>query len=402
MTTTPDTAASTPPPTADWVDPLAMQRDPYDTYDRLRDLAPVVHVPALNRYLVTTSDACRAIESDQETYSARAGGAAATMVRALGGTPMLRRDDPDHATERGPVNPPLRPKRVREAWAPLFERNAETCLAALLEKGPDEADLDHDFAAPLAAYNLVDMLGLPMADPQDVRRWSHTFIEGIGNIQDDPDIWVRCDAAQREVDAVLDDLLPRLRAKPDGSITSALANAGLTDDQVRANVKLTISGGLNEPQHMTTTIVRALGDHPEQRELALSDPARWPAVFDEALRWCSPVGMYPRETTRPAVLEGFRLPAGAALGVVVAAANRDPSAFPRPADFDITRPRQPHLGFGSGVHRCAGHWAARIAVGEIAVPLLHQRIPTLRTDALRAGNWSGWVFRGLTDLPVTW
>jgi cytochrome P450 len=86
----------------------------------------------------------------------------------------------------------------------------------------------------------------------------------------------------------------------------------------------------------------------------------------------------------------------------VGAANRDPAAFERPHTFDISRPKRPHLGFGSGVHLCAGHWAARISVGEIAVPLLYDRLPGLRTDARRSESWNGWVFRGLTTLPATW
>ena len=394
--------APIPAATADWVDPATMLRDPYNTYDRLRDLGPVVRVPVMNRYLATGFEACRLIEADQETFSAGVTGSGATMARALGAPPMLRKDDPDHATERQPINPAMRPKRIREAWVPLFERNARTYLAALIERGPDEADLNHDYAAPLAAQNLIDMLGLHGASATDMTRWSHAFIAGIGNLQDDADIWARCDAAQAEVDGLLDELVPHYHQHPDASLTSALANADLSDDAVRANVKLTISGGMNEPQHVITNIVWALSRHPDQRDRVLTDPSLWPAVFDETVRWLSPIGMYPRETTRATVLDGVELPAGAILGVVVGAANRDPAAFERPAEFDIARPKRPHLGFGSGVHLCAGHWAARISIGEIAVPLLYDRLPDLRTDPGRSEEWFGWVFRGLTSLPATW
>lgn len=398
----PSTTAAAPAPVADWVDVAAMQHDPYETYDRLRETGPIVRVPAMNRYLATTFEGCRAIEADQVTFSASVGGAGATMARALGATPMLRKDDPGHAAERRPVNPCLRPKRIRESWVPLFERNAQTYLDELVAKGPGAADLNHDYAAPLAAQNLVDMLGLRGVGAEDMRRWSHAFIAGIGNLQDDAEIWARCDAAQAEVDAHLDELLPRLRSAPDTSLTSALAASGLSDEAVRANVKLTISGGMNEPQHMVTNVVWALSRHPQQRGRVLADPALWPSVFDEAVRWLSPIGMYPRQTTMDTVLEGVELPAGAILGVVVGAANRDPAAFDHPEAFDIARPRQPHLGFGSGVHLCAGHWAARISIGEIGIPLLYDRLPDLRTDERRSEGWSGWVFRGLTHLPVTW
>jgi cytochrome P450 len=401
-TTSPAPATPVPAATADWVDPAAMLRDPHGTYDRLRELGPVVRVPAMNRYLATTFRACRAVEADQETYSAAVTGSGATMARALGAPPMLRKDDPDHATERRPINPTMRPKQIRETWMPLFERNARTYLAALVARGPDEADLNRDYAAPLAAHNLVDMLGLHGAAPADMTRWSHAFIAGIGNLPDDADVWARCDAAQQEVDTLLDELIPYYREHPDGSMTSALANADLADGAVRANVKLTISGGMNEPQHMVTNVVWALSRHPDQRDRVLADRSLWPAVFDETLRWLSPIGMYPRETTGATVLEGVELPARATLGVVVGAANRDPAAFERPEAFDIARAKQPHLGFGSGVHVCVGHWAARISIGEIAVPRLYDRLPTLRTDDRRPEDWHGWVFRGLTTLPVTW
>lgn len=388
--------------TADWVEPTVMLRDPYDTYARLRETGPVVWVPALQRYIVTGFEACKSIEADQDTYSASVQGSGATMARALGATPMLRKDDPDHATERKPINPVMRPRNIRAAWVPRFERNATHYLDRLRDRGPDEAELNRDYAAPLAAHNLIDMLGLLEATPDEMHRWSHAFIAGIGNLHDDPDIWARCDTAQHEVDAHLDALLPHLLRHPDTSITSALINAGLDEQAVRSNVKLTISGGMNEPQHMITNIVWALSDHPVQRERVLADPALWSAVFDEAVRWLSPIGMYPRQTTRATVLDGIELPSGAILGVAVGAANRDGTSFENPDRFDIFRPKQSHLAFGSGVHLCAGHWAARISIGEIAVPLLYKTLPGLRTDDRRDVEWFGWVFRGLTDLPVTW
>ncbi|PXY18810.1 cytochrome P450 [Prauserella muralis] len=398
MTTTSTTSA----PAADWVDPAALAIDPYPTYRRLLDECPVAWVPALNRYLVTSFAGCRAIEEDQETFSAAVSGGGATMARALGAQPMLRKDDPEHAHERRAINPTLRPKSLRERWAPVFERNARAQLEVLRQRGPGDADLNRDYAAPVASQNLVDLLGLRGTGVEDMRRWSHAFIAGTGNLLDDAEIWRRCDAARDEVDTLLDELVPHLREHPDGSITSALAGAGLPASQVAANVKLTIAGGMNEPQHMVTNVVWALSRHPDQRARALADPALWPTVFDETVRWLSPIGMYPRETTRDVVLQDVLLPAGAPVGVVVGAANRDDAAFEHADRFDITRPRLPHLGFGSGTHLCAGHWAARIAIGEIAVPLLYAELPSVRTDPRRAESWDGWVFRGLTALPVTW
>ncbi len=113
--------------------------------------------------------------------------------------------------------------------------------------------------------------------------------------------------------------------------------------------------------------------------------------------------MYPRETTRAVTLGGVSLPRGAPIGVVIASANRDETHFDGdPAAFDISRSKQPHLAFGSGVHLCAGHWAAKASIGQIAVPMLYERFRSLRVDDQRETAWAGWVFRGAIALPVTW
>lgn len=275
-------------PTADWVDPVAMVTDPYPTYRRLLDESPVAWVPALNQYLVTSHQACRAIDADQETFSADiTTGATAQMARAVGAPPMVNKDDPDHASERQPVNRTLRPSSMRAHWAPIFERNARTHLENLREQGPDRADLNRDYAAPVASQNLIDLLGFQDVEVEVMRRWSNTFVEGIGNIFDDPELWQRCDDVRAEVDARLGELVPHYRAHPNESMISAFANAGMTMTQIAANVNLTISGGMNEPQHAITSSVWALDGHRDQRDRVLADPALWPTVFDETVRWLS-------------------------------------------------------------------------------------------------------------------
>jgi cytochrome P450 len=126
-------------------------------------------------------------------------------------------------------------------------------------------------------------------------------------------------------------------------------------------------------------------------------------VFDEAARWVAPIGMYPRQTTREACLDGVVLPKGAHLGVVVGAANRDPFVFDDPDVFDITREKKPHQAFGGGTHFCAGAWVARASVAGVALPALFDRIPMMQLDAgRRPARQEGWVFRGMTSLPVVW
>ena len=122
-----------------------------------------------------------------------------TMVRAVGGRPMLRKDDPEHGVERSAINPTLRPRAVGQGWAPRFRATVEKWLDHLAEVGPDEAELNRDFAGPVAAQNLIDLVGFPAdVDVHDMWRWSADFIAGIANLLDDSDVWERCDGSRSE------------------------------------------------------------------------------------------------------------------------------------------------------------------------------------------------------------
>lgn len=389
-------------PVADWFDPAAMMRDPYPAYERLRALGPVVHVPRIGRYLVTTHAAVTGAEQRPDLFSSYSE-TNLTMMRALGDRPMLRKDDPEHAQERAAINPTLRPKAVAQLWSPRFESNVSVWLDHLAEVGPADADLNRDFAAPVASQNLIDLLGFPgSVGVEDMRRWSTDYIAGIGNILDDQAIWRRCERSQLEVNALLDDLIPYSRRHPDRSLLSHLIEAGLPDPMLRANVHLTISGGMNEPQHMITNMVWALAAHPDQHRLVTVGETGWGDAFEETVRWLSPIGMLPREATQEFDWFGAVIPARANIGLLLGSANRDAAVFDGADGYDVRRKARGHLGFGAGTHMCAGRWAAKTAVGEVAVPRLYERFPKLRVDDSRVTAWDGWVFRGITTLPVSW
>ena len=71
-------------------------------------------------------------------------------------------------------------------------------------------------------------------------------------------------------------------------------DAGMPMDSLRANIKLAISGGQNEPRDAIAGAVWALLTHPDQLALVEAGKASWMQVFDEYTRWLSPIGMSPR------------------------------------------------------------------------------------------------------------
>ncbi|WP_076692940.1 cytochrome P450 [Tersicoccus sp. Bi-70] len=388
-------------PVADWVSIPELYADPFPTFERLRAEGGVHWVPAVNRYLVTSYAAVHDTEMDQQTFSANEKGS--LMIRAMGHS-MLRKDDPDHAVERRAWQPVLRPSVVKKSWLPIFERNAERYLELLREKGPG-ADLVWDFAAPFAAENLRAITGLHNVTQEDLQRWSQTMIDATGNYADDPAVWARGESSFDEVDDALDEMIGWHRRHPDSSLLSALLalpGEQMPIESIRANLKMTIGGGLNEPRDAIGVAAWALMRDPAQRALVETDPSRWHAVFDETIRWVAPIGMYSRQTTRDVDLQGVRLPAGAKLGICLLSANRDEQQWLSPERFDLTRSGQgAHLAFGKGVHVCLGAWVARAEVADVALPALFKALPGLDLHPERPAVAGGWVFRGMDALPVT-
>jgi cytochrome P450 len=373
--------------------------DPYPIYRRLRRHQPVAWVPAANRYLVTRYRDIVHLEQHPEIFSAAE--QESLMIRVMGRT-MLRKDGDAHLRERRAAEPALRPRVVKEHWMPAFQKIADDLIDGFSERG--EADLFTEFAGPMAARCLALVLGLPDVDPKDLQIWSQALMDGTGNYADDPVVWQRSEAAARGIDEAVDAAIDRLRAHPDASVVSTMLHAAdpLTPDEIRANVKMFIGGGLNEPRDVLGVAAYALLAHPEQRATTEADPARFRDVFEEAARWVAPIGMYPRQTTTEVELGGTRLPAGARLGVVLGSANRDEDVFSDPDTFDIDRTERGHVAFGGGPHFCLGSWTARAQVGQVSLPTLFHRLKGLELSEDEPVRLGGWVFRGTLNLPVRW
>lgn len=392
---TPQTSA---PPIAEWVTIDDLYRDPFPVYRRLRAESPIHWVPAIDRYLVTGYSVCHEIDNDPDTFTANEDD---SLQKLAMGHSMLRKDDPEHAYERKSYGNVLKPRAIKETWTRLFEENTEKYLTRYQAMGPG-TDLHRNFAAPFAAENLRQILGFENATHEDLQRWSQDMMDGTGNYANDPAVWTRCYKSFDEVDVAIDELVPRLQREPNGTLLSQVLEYKLPMESVRANIKMTIGGGLNEPRDVLGTLVWGLLSNPVQADAVRQNPALFTAAFEEAVRWVAPIGMYSRQTTREIKIGGATLPAGAKLGVNVGAANRDPAHFDDPEAFNISRDKQPHLGFGSGVHFCAGAWIAKAMVAQVAVPALFTRLPDLALDSADPAVAGGWVFRGMLSLPLTW
>jgi cytochrome P450 len=371
---------------------VELSRDPYPVYRRLRDEGACVWLDAANRYVVPRWEDAVALD-DRPEITARE--EPSLMTRAMGKT-MLRTDGDEHVRLRAPAQAPLRFRGFAARWGDMLEREAHALLEPLRDRG--HMDVLREFAGPFAARTLKLLLGLHSARDPDLEFASQAFIDGIGNYADDADTWERCERANRLVDEAITADWDRAE---DGTVLRALIDAGtLSDDEVRANVKLFISGGLNEPRDVIATTLHALlADH-EQEALAREDPENLAKATEESLRWTSPIGMFPRVVHADTEIGGVELEAGTRIGVLIASANRDERHWEDPDRFDLRRATVRHLAFSRGPHVCPGAYVARQQVARAALPAL-LALPGIRLAADEV-RYQGWVFRGPAHLDVTW
>ena len=369
-----------------------LSRDPYPVYRRLRGEGACVWLDAANRYVVPRWEDVVGLD-DVAGISARE--EPSLMTRAMGRT-MLRTDGEEHARLRAPAHAPLRFRGFAERWGDMLSREAHDVLAPVQDRG--RMDVLRDFAGPFAARTLKLLLGLHAARDEDLEFASQAFIDGTGNYAGDPETWQRCERANRLVDEAITTDWDRAE---DGTVLRALIDAGtLSQDEVRSNIKLFISGGLNEPRDVIATTLHALLADREQEALAREDPENLARATEESLRWTSPIGMYPRVVHEETELGGVRLRPGTRIGVLIASANRDERHWEDPDRFDLRRATVRHLAFSRGPHVCPGAYVARQQITHAALPAL-LALPGIRLASSDV-RYEGWVFRGPSRLDVTW
>jgi len=386
------------------IDMDAFWHDPYPILERVRCAGPVVFVPELDGVVMCDRDVIDQWEKRIDVFSSEQPGG---LMTELMGKNMMRCDGESHQAQRRQMAPAVSPRAVANHWRVAFEDAARLLLDELAPAG--EADICVDYAMLLSGEALRLMTGLNNVTAQQMDAYSQAMIDGIANYQNDPNIRQKCVSAVARLDAAIDERMAEFHADPpdanslEGStIIAVLLRADAPAEQLRANVKLAISGGQNEPRDAIAGAVYALLSHPEQLKLVGDGTVSWDRVFEEYVRWMSPIGMSPRRIASDAVVEGVTLKEGGRAFFMFGAGNRDPKHFVEPENFDITRNTKKHIAFGAGPHFCAGAFASRALVANVALPMLFARFPDIHLTAEHEYKFGGWAFRGPTTVPVEW
>ncbi|MCB1542526.1 MAG: cytochrome P450 [Rhodoblastus sp.] len=373
-------------------------RDPYPTLKKLRNEAPIAFVPELAATLFTRRDDIYVYEKMIEVFSSHQ---PQGLMNKLMGHNLMRKDGAAHLAERAAIFPSVSPKTVRRHWTDVFQGHADRIFDRVAPQG--RADLFKEIALPISGECLKSLTGLTNITYGEMDAWSQGMIDGIANYVGDPAVEARCNAATAGIDAAIDDMTPVLRKTPDLSLLGVMLQTDMPMESVRANVKLAISGGQNEPRDMIAGAVWALLTHPAQKRRVLEGEVAWMQVFEEYARWMAPIGMSPRRVAQRYAIGDIVLEPEDRVFFMFGAANRDEAYFADADVFDVGRDTQKSIAFGAGPHFCAGAFASRAMVADVALPTIFARLRDLRLDEeAEPARFGGWAFRGPLNMPVRW
>ncbi|MGI9614045.1 MAG: cytochrome P450 [Acidimicrobiales bacterium] len=384
------------------VDLAQMWDDPYPTLARMRAETPICYVPEMGATLLTKRDDIHACEKNVAIFSSDQPGG---LMNVLMGKNMMRSDGEEHRRERFVYYPAISPRKVQATWMAQFEAIADEVLDEFAPDDAGAADLVPGYATAMSGESLKAMTGLINVTYQEIDAWSQGMIDGVANYGGDPEIEARCHAATSGIDAAIDERVPSVEAKPDHSLLSVMLESGMPLSNVKANIKLTISGGQNEPRDAIAGAAWALLTHPDQLAMVRRGEVSWLQVFEEYCRWISPIGMSPRRIAAEHEFGGVRFETDERVFLMFGSANRDEAHFVTPERFDARRDTSAALAFGAGPHFCAGAAASRAMVGEVALPKLFARLGDLRLGSDTDGaevRFGGWAFRGPLHAVVRW
>ena len=365
-------------------------KNPYPILREMRKNNPICYVPQLKSTLFTKRNSIADNEKRIDVFSSNQPGG---LMTTLMGENMMRKDGDMHIKEKQSIRPTISPKTVKNVWKDEFIKNTELILKKMKDK--NHGDIVKDFAMPVSAEALKTVTGLSNMDFREMDRVSQGMIDGIANIQGDKNIEANCNDCTKSIDQHISEIFPRLKRDPNKSLISVQYEAGLSETQNRANVKLAISGGQNEPRDAIAGTVWALLTHQDQLDLILSNKYSWLNAFEEYSRWMSPIGMSPRRITKDIIIENIQFEKDERIFFMFGSGNRDEEIFDNPEEYNITRKLNASLAFGAGPHFCAGAWISRCLIGEVALPLLFEYFPNIKLDFSSSEvSFVGWAFRG--------
>ena len=346
---------------------------PHELFKRLRHECPVHWTSRITEYpeeagywSVTKADDVHEVSHDWATYSSERGGVTALtdavmpleLVRAM----FIGMDPPKHDRIKMLFQRGFTPKRIAE-----HEDAIREITVGVLDRleGSETCDLVTDVAQPVVSRVIGSFMGIPPEDDEIWARLMNTTLgagdpdlnpEGVQSVmeRDVPEIFARCGR-----------LIAERRERPTDDLTSVLVHAEvdgqrLEEHEIVMGFFLLVAAGNDSTKATYCSGMRALMEHPDQRQLLLDDPSLVPSAVEESLRMFPAFAHFRRTATKDTELGGQPISEGDKVVMWYVSSNRDESRFEDPDRFDVTRSTD-HQAFGAGGrHFCLGAALARL------------------------------------------
>ncbi|MEZ5078242.1 MAG: cytochrome P450 [Solirubrobacterales bacterium] len=383
---------------------------PHELFKRMRGECPVhwsAKVPEFPEsagfWSVTTADDVHTVSRDWQTYSSEKGGivaVTATFPMELMRAMFIGMDPPKHDRIKALFQAGFTPKRIAD-----HEEEIRRIVVAVLDRleGRETCDLVEEVGQPAVSRVIGSFMGIP---PEDDAMWAELMNATLG--ASDPDL--NADGVERVPETVVPKIFERCsemiaerRENPTDDLTSVLVHAEvegekLEEHEIVMGFFLLVAAGNDSTKATYCSAMRALMEHPDQRQLLLDDPSLIPSAVEESLRMFPAFAHFRRTATADADLNGTQIKAGDKVVMWYVSSNRDETRYEDPDRFDVTRNPE-HQAFGAGGrHFCLGTALARLEL-KILLEETLARYPQMAIDGTPAYVESVFINQ-LKRLPV--
>ena len=384
-----------------------MLADPYATYAQIR--GPASWNEQMGLWLLTRYEDIRwalgepRLSSTMPPPAGHSAGSSdlladmSTFVKSS----LVFTDPPDHTRLRRLVIAAFVPSVINELAGPI-----SMITNRMLDEHADSLDLAAHLAEPMPIAVLGQLLGVSLLESEgaQLKQWCDDFLLPFGRDVNtlSSDELARVKAAAQGLHGFVDTVLSRRTADGTDDVVGRLlageSQDRLSEQELFANIVLLLIAGHENSTSLIGNGAAMLLELPDIRAELAQDSSRWPAAIEELMRLVSPNQFIRRQAREDVILGEQTIRAGDAVMLILAAANRDPGAFPEPDRFVFDRPNRQTVALGHGIHYCLGAPLARLE-GRIALQTVFERWPAVRQagDLVYANNFN---VRLLHSLPV--
>ncbi|WP_245830103.1 cytochrome P450 [Mycobacterium numidiamassiliense] len=377
--------------------------DPYPIYRRLRDNAPLYHNERHDFWGVSRyADVEAALKDTNRLSSAK--GDILEVVKTDPVMPpgvFINEDPPLHTIHRALVSRAFVPKKMR-ALEDKVRAFCETCLDPLTDRQSFDFVIDLGRELPMRTIGML--AGIPDSEQPSVRAEAHRVLRNEPGkpLSVDKDHYFDGDmfteyVAWREKNPS-DDLITELLNVEFEDETGKTRR--LTKQELLIFLTVVAGAGVETTGRLFGWMGKVLAEHPDQRKELVNDHSLIPVAIEELLRFEPPGPHVARYVaTEDVSFQDQTVPAGSALLMMLASANRDERQFEDPDRFDIHRRPGAHLTFGRGAHFCVGAPLARLE-GRVALEEVLKRFPEWQVDLDNARRSRTSTVRGWDSMPA--